>query len=1061
MGHLTVLVLGSFQVLRDNHPVTDFATDKTRALLAYLAVEARHPHYRTSLASLFWPDLPEPQARQNLRRTLHRLRLAIADPTADPPLLLSDQQTVQFNRHSNVRLDLAEFQAALRQVGIDTAPHLPDPAATLLDPARVALLQQCIGLYRGDFLADSWRINNPDFEAWIQTTRESLRTPARAAMAQLALHLLQAGAAGQAIARARQAVAFDPLHEASQRLLMLILARTGERSAAIAQYDLFRRTLQSELAIEPDAATRSLYEQICAGNLLVHLPTIAIAPETLASGSADLPQRPAIAPARPVWNVPVPLTPFFGREAELSLISSRLQQPTYRLITILGPGGTGKTRLALQVATANRPAFRHGVCFVSLIDIASAPELTGAIVDALGLPRLGNTPLVQQLQSYLHERELLLVLDNLEQVPDAAELLADLLRQAPGLLILATSRRRLGMQAEDVVLIHGLAMPDGADLARCGASPAVQLFVDRARRVDKHFALDAQTAAPILHICRLVDGLPLAIELAAARVRLRPCAEIAHELADGLASLAADWPDVPVRHRSISAMFDQARQLLRPPEQLALRGLAIFHAGCTFAAARSILGVTPALLAGLVDQSLLWLTTTGRYVQHNLLWQYAREKLRAETTEFSHLQAVHAAFYAEFLQAQAALLRGPQELQAMVAIHADIENIRAAWFWAIEHAQLTVLDRATRSLFHYYDMHGDYAGGEQLFAAAQNMIERFAPPSHELPGRLLACRGLFAIHQGDYSRAETLLQQSMALLATAHNAHERFYPLQYLAALDCLLGRFAAALPRLEASLELAENGGDLWECAYGLMTLGLWHALVGEHQRARECYEESLQKFNLIAEQRHAGRTMGLLGATLYVLGQIDQARHYLQAGLRRLRELGDPPRFSSIQVQIMLAGAPAHGNYADLEAYVYEVMASASACGDERISTRTLIILADLARLQGRPEAEWAHLQTALHRAHRSRIQANVLLALMRCARLLSRAAPPDRLRAIEILCYALEQPLTFHGDRQIAETLQAELVAGLPPDQAAIACQRGRTSSLDQIVASLGSMNYPSRG
>ncbi len=1037
MAHLAVSVLGPLQVMLNHKPVTHFATDKTRALLVYLAVEAHRPHHRASLTHLFWPDLPEQEGRQNLRRTLHRLRQAIDDSIASPPFLLITHQTIQFNHQSNLCLDLADFQAGVRRAGLGNGQSFPDLTSGMLDPQAIALLQQTIHLYQGDFLAEPFRSNTPDFEAWVLAIREDLQIQARMVLAHLTLHALHHGAAEQAAQYARSMVALDPLHEASQRLCMYVLAQLGERPAAIARYELLRQMLHVELGIEPEAATTMLYQRICDGSLIEQTSPVVM--QHAASPST----------ASPVWNLPTQLTPFFGREQELTRLATLLQQPAYRLITLLGPGGIGKTRLALQAAALHRHTFRHGVCFVALLDVASPEGLAAAIVDALNLPHLGTTPAYDQLCTYLRDKEILLLLDNLEHLSDVTDLLLDLLRHAPGLLFLVTSRRRLGVQAEDVFPVQGLALPATDDMVQAALPPAVQLFYDRARRVQKQFQIDAQTLPAILRICRLVDGLPLAIELAAAWVRVRSCADIAHDLEEGLDSLSAGWHDIPVRHRSIRAMFDHSWSMLIPEEQRVLCALAVFHGGCTTSAAHSIIGTSPAIMAGLVDKSFVWLTPDGRYVQHSLAWQYAREKLEAAHAEYGQMYERHASYYARFLQACNARLKGQEEMQAMADIEADIENIRTAWFWAVDQEQVTVFQYACASLLRYYEMRGNYREGERLFAAAAAVVQRADPLAQGLCGQLLTCRGLCAIRLGDYQQAEALLQQSLALLPTDRYAQERTYALHYISALDCLLGKFDHAHPKLQECLTIARSNGDQWEYAYALMTLGLWHALVGIHHTARQYYEESLQVFNTLGEQRYAGRVQGLLGATLYVLGHAETARQYLNASLRRLRDLHDSPQFSSIQIQIMFSGSVEQGNYADLVFLAHEIMASARNLGDDRVYTRTLLVLADVAHMQGDTPAEEMHLRMALRLAHTSQVLPHALMALIRFARLLGHGDTHSRIQALELLAYALQHPVTYQGDRQSAQQLLAELEPVLPQDIVSAARQRGQESSLERLV------------
>ncbi len=485
----------------------------------------------------------------------------------------------------------------------------------------------------------------------------------------------------QAIAFTRRIVEIEPWREAAQRRLIELLAESGQRAAALKQYELCRQVLLEELGVEPEVETTTLFEAVRAGAAV----------------------SPSIAPAH---NLPPDPTPFVGREAELAQVAGHLADPACRLLTLLGPGGIGKTRLAIQAARAQVAGFTDGVWFVDLAPITSVDLLASTILH--GLPvRVSGADAQLQLVDYLRDKQLLLVLDNFEHLLDATDLLTDLLRSAPRLKLLVTSRVRLNLRQEWLLPLAGLDLPaarDGADLgedqddsAEPNAAPrstasaldrygATALFVDRARRLQPDFRASGKEAADILRICRLLDGMPLAIELAAAHTRSLSLEKIAQELEHGLQLLSTSVRDVPERQRSMTAAFDHSWRLLSAHQRNILRQASIFQGGWTADAAKAVTGASPANLEELIDASWLRLVAGGRYEMHELTRQYCAEKLLTEhhgvTGEVAdRVRDRHAAWYRSLLLArQGELYRRPGVVAEMAA---EYNNLLAAWHWFV------------------------------------------------------------------------------------------------------------------------------------------------------------------------------------------------------------------------------------------------------------------------------------------------------------------------------------------------------------------------------------------
>ncbi|HEU5103283.1 MAG TPA: BTAD domain-containing putative transcriptional regulator, partial [Roseiflexaceae bacterium] len=531
MAHLSVALFGPPQVIRAERPLAGFESNKVWALLAYLIVEADRPHQRDALAGLLWPDQPDPVARHNLRQALVNLRQVIGDASATPRLLLITRTTVQFNTASDYDLDVATFLVALDTSARHT--HAQPQACAFCARQR----RQAIALYRGSFLDQFFVHDSVTFDEWIVLKREYLQQRALDALAWLVGYYQRRGEYADAIAMARRMLAIDALREEAHRTLIGLLAISGQRNAALVQYERCCRVLQDELGIAPEAETTALYQRILAGDLSA-LEALAL---------------PVVQQAR---QLPAPPGPLIGRAATLASLTTRLRQGDTHLLTLTGPPGIGKTRLALELARLLAGDFDDGVCFVALAPIRDSTLLAPVIAQTLGLKVSGEQPALDLLKRYLANKALLLVLDNFEQIVAAAPAVTEILDASPRLLILVTSRVRLRLRAERQYPVPALALPrsaDAADTATIAGAPAVALFVERAQAIAPDFTLGSANAPAVAEICARLDGLPLAIELAAARMRLLSPRMMLARLERRLALLTDGPRDLPERQRTLRA----------------------------------------------------------------------------------------------------------------------------------------------------------------------------------------------------------------------------------------------------------------------------------------------------------------------------------------------------------------------------------------------------------------------------------------------------------------------------------------------------------------------------
>jgi predicted ATPase/DNA-binding SARP family transcriptional activator len=669
---------------------------KEQGLLAYLALEADQPHSRDSLLGLFWPDMTVADAHNNLRVALSRLKHHLGDNN----ILETTRHTISLNLDSRIQLDVIEFQTLVKRT--ETHRH----AALTGCQACQELLDQAVNLYRGEFLAGFFLDDCLAFEEWRFVWRERLHVQMLKQLDRLTQAAEDTNRFADAERYARRQIELDPLHESAHRQLMRALYAQGQRSTALSQFQTCEALLQDELGVEPETETLMLRDKIQTGSYV-------IAPSEVGSSLAMSP------PSR-LYALPEIATPFIGREVELDQISRRLAERSYRLFSLVGPGGIGKTRLAIQAARAQRSTFRDGVFFVPLESVLSAAEIPAAIAAALDIPFSGSSESPQtEIIRILHDKHLLLIVDSLEHVIDGgAELLLAILEAAPDIVLLVTSREQLNAQEEDVFRLRGLPYPDMATDPDAARYPAVRLFADRAHRINKDFGLSDNTLSDVIHVCHLVEGLPLGLELAATWVRDFSVEQIATSLAVDFALLETDLRDISPRHRSIATVFEHSWALLTPDEQETLPQLAVFRGGFNLAAAKRVTGVSPLVLTRLRYKSLLRGSGDGRYTMHELLRQLALRKLIQNPAVVEQTRTRHSRYFLSLLQKQTEQLNGIDAAQAGAVLRLELDNIRQAWRWAVTSSAFAEIQQSAAALAAFFAYAGLGLEGVQLLQLA-------------------------------------------------------------------------------------------------------------------------------------------------------------------------------------------------------------------------------------------------------------------------------------------------------------------------------------------------------
>jgi predicted ATPase/DNA-binding SARP family transcriptional activator len=688
VSHLALFLLGLPRVEREGAPVT-VARRKAVALISYLAVTAES-HSRDVLATLLWPEYAQAHARAALGTTLWALNKAIGKGWLD-----IDWKTIGLNHSADLWVDVNHFRNLLAECR--THGHPPEKVCF----ACLAPLNEAVGLYRDDFLTGFTLHDSTGFDDWQCFQTESLRRELVRALEKLVRCHSTQGEFEQAIACARRWLTLDPLHEPAHQQMMQLYTWSGQRAAALHQYQECARLLEEELGMSPQEATTRLYQNI-KDNLL---PPPLFVPH-FCSIPLHLP------------NLPAQPTPFLGREKELADIARLLEDPSCRLLTLVGPGGIGKTRLVLQSAAENARAFPHGVYFIPLAPLSSADLIAPTISNSLRLPFHGGADPTVQLLNHLREREMLLVLDNLEHLLEGIGLLVEILQSAPGAKLLVTSRERLNLQWEWPLEIQGLRFPENGESIAIEDYSAVQLFLQSARKTHVGFSLSEEEKPFVIRICQFLEGLPLGIELAAAWTQVLSCREIAHEIERNLGFLTTSLQDVPERHRSLRAVFDHSWNLLSDEEKSVLSKLSAFRGGFRREAAERVIGASLPLLLALVRKSFLRRSSTGRYEMLEVLRQYAEEKLRETPQERDKTHHRHCEYYAWFLHQREAHLKGERQKEALEEIGEEIENVRAGWQWAIAHGKTEEIGKSSASLYRFYEAHCRFQEREEALEEA-------------------------------------------------------------------------------------------------------------------------------------------------------------------------------------------------------------------------------------------------------------------------------------------------------------------------------------------------------
>jgi predicted ATPase/DNA-binding SARP family transcriptional activator len=663
---LRISTLGGLSVTLEGKPFNQFVSRKAEALLVYIACQPNE-HLREALAAFFWGDLAQDQAMSNFRVALSNLNKHFE------PYLLINRHTVQISQGGESQVDINELRSELSTIEryLTRGEIIPEPVSQRF--------QETLDLYRGDFLASFHVRDCKGFEDWKLLEQEHIQTRVSRVLHHLVRYYVDHQQYSSGIVYAQRLVTIDPLSEQAHLQLMQMFLQSEQRNRALAQYETYQSILKAELGVEPSENIKDLYREMQRGR------------------SARQPP-----PIKRVVKLPILSDPFVGRKIELAEIGASLMHPHCRLLTLLGLGGAGKTRLAIEAASQNQ-FFKNGIYFVACLPINSGSLIVPTMASALKLSLEGKQSPDNQLVEYLADQEVLFVLDNLEHLVNEIGILSEILTNTPAVKMLATSRERLNLQQEWIVEVKGMGIPLNADYEDADQYPAIQLFAQVAQRILNKFSL-SENLKYVIEICRFVEGLPLGIELAAGWIHLLSCQQILQELHQSDREiLTTPTRNVPDRHRNITRLFDSSWKLLSLSEQSSLMKLSIFTSNFSTEAAMSVANASLAMLSSLNQKSLIYRDNSGRYGLHRLLQRYVSEKL----VESGEEEDTSERYCEYFIKRSEELYRADSGQPLSIdTFDTDFADMQKAMGWALQHGRSTLASRMIDAVVFFWKKRG-------------------------------------------------------------------------------------------------------------------------------------------------------------------------------------------------------------------------------------------------------------------------------------------------------------------------------------------------------------------
>jgi len=888
-------LLGGLRVLSGERVMTRFRTHKTASLLAYLALFPERPHSREELCDLLWPEADLDAGRMNLRVALSSLRRQMEPPgTPHGAVLVADRSKIHLNP-AVCTTDIAEFEAVL--------------AAS--SGAEEEALTRAVSLYRGDLLPEI-------YDDWALGERERLAQAHLGVLHRLIRLLTQAGDFDRALDYAHRVLPLDPLCEKSHRLLMRLYAAMGRPDAARQQYQTLTQLLRVEMNAAPSSKTRDLAAHLddpSAEREAASPATLSPAPgRTQPLFSPDAPAEHA-----PSDSLPITFTRFFGRAEERERLTALLTDPQTRLVTLTGPGGNGKTRLAVEAARGLGGLFPGGIWFIPLADVADPRRLGDAVLAALRLPRTADP--WAQIVAALAGPPVLLILDNFEQIAaGAAPTVLSLLGKAPALTCLVTSRRRLDVPGECELPVAPLPVPDAAESAeQVVRNASAQVFVDRAQAVRPDFAVTDRSSQDLAALCRALEGIPLALELAASRIRALSLAQMRVRLDQRFELLASRRGDKGTRHRSLWAAIEWSYDLLPAHLQRFFVLLSIFRGGWTLEAAEAVCEEPAALeaLAQLRANSLL-LAEDGlsdlRFRLLESLREFAWEQLSPDDREAAGKR--HTAFFAALAQQADDVLQGPEQGDWLRRFEADAANLILALDWLNDRPDRAAEALAmTTALYHFWLLSGRQHEGR---ARLDSLLVRLAAPDAARADALTVA-GNLAEAEGDLPGARVRMEEGLALNLRLGREEQAARGRGDLGIIASRQGRLPEAVAHWEATTAYWQGRNEPRRAAATLNNLGILERRQGDLDAAQRRFVECLALYRQAGDTLRVATVLHNLGLTAQDRGDLDESGRWLEEGLALQQALGNA-RGAAITLHGLGTTAQKRGRFAEAQAFLAE---------------------------------------------------------------------------------------------------------------------------------------------
>ena len=1016
---LEIRLLGQFDLRLDDHPI-EIPSRPAQSLLAYLALNPGTAYRRERLAGLLWPDATEANARSYLRQALWRIRKVLE--SARRNYFLTDDLTIAFDAEAEYSLDVAVLE---REVSAN--PPTDE-------------LWRCVEVYHGELL--------PGFyDEWVAPERERLQAIYEHKLTLLLDRLVAEQRWPEAIQWAERWIAVGHMPEPAYRALMLAYSATGDRASMAAAYQRCVEALQRELDVEPSAVTRSLYEQLSRSE------------STAVTGRTPIESKP---PATD--NLPRPLTTFIGREREVAEVKRLLTSTSSRLITLTGTGGCGKTRLALQVGQTVRPDFPQGVWLIELAPVADPALVPQTVATTLGLHEESGRPILTTLIDYLRGRKTLLLLDNCEHVIAASAQLAEsLLHACPDLTILASSREQLGIAGETAVRVPSLSIPEmhpSPSLETLSHYEAVQLFVDRARLALPEFSVAAENANAIVQICQRLDGIPLAIELAAARANVLGVEQIAARLVNAFRLLTGGSRTALPRQQTLRALMDWSYNLLSEAERTLLRRLSVFAGGWTLEAAEAIGADEDAagmiqpdnvldLLTRLVNKSLViaegMQSDRVRYRLLETIRQYAREKM----SDFCDSDCVwdrHLDYFVSLAERAEPELRGPQQVQWLNRLKDEVDNLHAALDWSLEGNVQAGL-RLASALYHFTTRYGS------VCALAEKLQRLLQQPEAQartvLRAKALEAAANLISWNGELAEARALAEASLEIYRELGDVRGEAHCLDTLGTIVCIMDDYEVGRPLVLESLRLYRTLDDQQGIATALLDLG-GLADNKERERAYAYLQECLAIFRECGDLIGIGYALSELGLVALRQGDFVQAQHWLEEGLHVEDSVGGPDAMILMYLgQLALR----QGDYTRARAYFEQGLTLSQETGITVIALWSTANLGYVYLREGEEECAQDTFAEVQQRFREMGSRIGVVYALEGLASLAAQQSEPER--AVRLYAWADGVRASIGDPRPPVEQAEVDrdyalIRAQLTEEAITAAAEEGRAMTVEQAVA-----------